>query len=159
MAWGGMHDRRGGVARGDEARFWEKVEKGDGCWMWTGCLSSAGYGRINLRGSVVYAHRFSYALAHGVKPTRGVVVMHSCDEPRCVNPAHLRLGTLADNNRDKAQKGRTVNPLTDELAARTRCPRGHPYDAENTHYSKGRSSKARRCKECIRTNWGRRSAA
>lgn len=105
---------RGTVGRRNRstiARFWSKVDRSSGrvgCWWWTGTVISKGYGWFHhspARGRV-YAHRFSWELAHG-KLSDGMAVCHSCDNPRCVNPAHLWLGTIADNNRDKLDKGRS----------------------------------------------------
>ena len=93
------------------ARFWANLTKSseaDGCWTWTGTVELHGYGRISThgRGGVVLAHRLSYELHHGpIAP--GMCVCHRCDVRTCVNPAHLFLGTLSDNQRDKIAKGRT----------------------------------------------------
>lgn len=78
----------------------------DGCWLWTGCKSSGGYGDapIMLAPSRL-AHRLSYSLLVGPIPD-GAVVRHTCDVPPCVNPAHLRVGTQAENIADKVAKGR-----------------------------------------------------
>lgn len=101
----------------DPGRFWEHVDKGDGsgCWIWTG-WKQKGYGLICIdRGTLVFAHRYSYELAHGPieghvpgDPERERVVMHTCDNPPCVNPAHLRLGTDKDNMQDMLAKGRAA---------------------------------------------------
>ena len=86
-------------------RFWEKVEKREGCWEWQAALHVKGYGRFYFRGRVVLAHRASWVLAHGDVPG-GLHVLHHCDNPRCVRPSHLWLGTNADNMRDRNEKGR-----------------------------------------------------
>lgn len=87
--------------------FWDKVERGgpDGCWPWTGRLTSKGYGEYSLRAKSIRAHRLALELS-GVEIPTGMVVMHSCDNPPCCNPAHLAVGTTADNNRDMMSKGR-----------------------------------------------------
>lgn len=82
-------------------RFWRYVVRGEGCWLWRGAVGSNGYGYLGRRG----AHRVSYELNHGPIP-RGLQVRHDCDTPLCVNPAHLRLGTVLDNARDKVERGR-----------------------------------------------------
>jgi hypothetical protein len=89
-------------------RFWEQVSKGalSECWLWTGATNSKGYGRYRRVGSPEFlAHRVSWTRAHGAIPD-GLVVCHHCDTPRCVNPAHLFLGTRSDNTQDSRKKGR-----------------------------------------------------
>lgn len=91
-------------------RFWSYVafEGDDECWLWTGCKNVCGYGRASRDGGAnVLAHRLVYELAVGEVP-EGLCVMHVCDTPACVNPAHLRLGTQNDNVADCVAKGRTA---------------------------------------------------
>lgn len=88
-------------------RFWQYVAKGDGCWLWTAGFGRRGYGKFWVNGHTVGAHRFSYEIAVGPIPD-GLFVCHSCDNPPCVNPAHLWLGDALANQRDCKAKGRTA---------------------------------------------------
>lgn len=92
-------------------RFWPKVSRADvGCWEWTGSKDRDGYGRIRIGDRPVMAHRVSYEMHHGEIPD-GAVVMHSCDNPACVRPTHLKIGSQADNITDRHLKGRTIVPV------------------------------------------------
>lgn len=86
-------------------RFWDKVKKGDHCWSWTGAATTKGYGRININGRLVLAHRLSWEMENGPVPD-GLWVLHSCDNPPCVRPSHLFLGNQSMNMLDCAAKGR-----------------------------------------------------
>ena len=88
------------------ARFWSHVNKTEGCWEWTAARTgSNNYGRFKLRGKPFTAHRLSYIIAHGPIPD-GLKVLHRCDNPACVRPDHLWLGTHQDNMDDKVRKNR-----------------------------------------------------
>lgn len=91
-------------------RFWEKVDKGDPgeCWEWQATTDTKGYGRISEDGQHVGAHRVSYRIHH--EAPGELFVCHHCDNPSCVNPEHLFLGTNADNMRDAYEKGRVTLP-------------------------------------------------
>lgn len=121
-------------------RFWGRVNKTETCWLWTGGTTTNGYGRIYLiRGGswkAVSAHRLSYELAFGRIPD-GLCVLHHCDNPPCVNPAHLYAGTMTDNNRDMNSRGRHYRHTT-------HCRRGHEWTPDSTYSWRGR----RECREC-----------
>jgi hypothetical protein len=88
-------------------RFWLKVEKLDDCWIWKGNLSRQGYGTIKDNKKSVAAHRVSWRLHNGDIPD-GMIIMHKCDNPLCVRPDHLELGTKQDNMLDMKRKGRNT---------------------------------------------------
>src|SRR5512142_227806 len=97
-----------------EQRFWTKVEKrgADDCWLWRASRNQKGYGQITLSTYAAatrrpyLAHRIAWELTFGPIPA-GLEILHRCDNPSCVNPAHLSVGTRADNMQDAAKKGRT----------------------------------------------------
>lgn len=92
--------------------FWKRTQKAEGCWFWTGCVDRDGYGQIGVNYRQLKAHRFSWELHYSAIP-EGLFVCHRCDNPSCVNPEHLFLGTNQDNTRDKVSKGR--QPIGSQL--------------------------------------------
>jgi hypothetical protein len=89
-------------------RFFAKIDIPDDendCWTWLACKNALGYGNIGLSGHILLAHRASYELLVGTIPD-GMCILHSCDNPSCVNPNHLRIGTRQDNMDDKVSRGR-----------------------------------------------------
>lgn len=91
--------------------FWSKVSmpiNQDDCWEWTGA-TRRGYGVMGAHRRSLYVHRISWWLAYGEIPD-GLFVCHKCDNPKCVNPSHLFLGTTQDNTQDKVNKGRQHRP-------------------------------------------------
>lgn len=96
-------------------RFWNKVDirKEDECWEWQGAIRN-GYGAIKIDGSVKSAHRVCATLFN--KEIEDKVVCHHCDNPSCVNPKHLFIGTQSDNMKDAVEKGRRYQPSREECA-------------------------------------------
>lgn len=110
-----------------EKRLLKHVTKTDsGCWEWTGCLTPNGYPQIAFKRRAHYAHRLSYATFVGPIPT-GAFMLHGCDNPKCINPAHLRTGNQKDNIGDAVSKKRHAfgirqgkAKLNDDLVRRIR---------------------------------------
>lgn len=94
-------------------RFWDKVKKTPGCWLWCGCKNSYGYGHFGFNGKVIGSHRLVWESRKGPIPF-GKVIMHKCDIRSCVKFSHLNLGTQKENIYDCIKKGRRgiVNKLT-----------------------------------------------
>jgi hypothetical protein len=124
------------------SRFWKYASDQPGldCWEWQGGKTAAGYGELGVgTNKTMYAHRLSYRIYRGDIP-RGLYICHACDNPGCVNPAHLFLGSDADNQRDKIQKGRSKNQR------KTYCIHGHAFDEKNTRW---RKDGGRTCRKCV----------
>lgn len=141
-----------------EERFWSKVEVGaeTECWPWTGTLTTSGYAQFSIRSANLQGHRLAYELEVGEIPP-GALLDHVCHDPglcaggtscphrRCVNPNHLKISTVAENNSARRRIHRN--------SRKTHCPRGHPYAGDNLVIEPG----GRKCRTCISTRGARRS--
>lgn len=113
------------------------------CWIWTRGKTAAGYGRI---GKDEYTHRTIWKLIHG-KFRKAFMFLHKCDNPPCIRPKHLFVGTRSDNIQDAIAKGRLRNQHT----RKSHCMRGHRFNKKNTRFSKGRNNHVWRvCRTCRR---------
>jgi hypothetical protein len=133
-----------------EERFFQKVNKTDSCWLWTGAPNSRGYGSFAVNRKTTSAHHYSYIIHKGEIPD-GLIICHTCDVPACVNPEHLWADTYSANSRDMFNKNRqgTSNRKKDG------CKKGHSFEEfEPLVYVKkqGRQigKEYRVCKECKR---------
>jgi hypothetical protein len=132
-----------------EVRFWANVLKTPKCWEWQAALNQSGYGylRVGAKSEHVMAHRYSWEMHCSAIP-QGMFVCHKCDNPKCVRPDHLFLGTQADNLRDMWQKGRqgvTEPPSAARYRAQTHCKHGHLFDEANTYRKKNGGRQCRKC--------------
>ena len=117
-------------------------EPNSGCFLWFGAQQKDGYGVVSHRGRNLLAHRAAWEVAHGAAPPRDKYVLHRCDVPWCVNPAHLYLGTQYDNMRDAVQRKRHCN------SKKTHCKRGHALAGGNLYRYTNKGRPARSCNIC-----------
>mgnify|MGYP001618256634 CR=1 FL=1 len=122
-------------------RFWSKVDMNPHhCWEWLRSTDNHGYGQFSLNRRPRKAHIVSYMLTKGEIP-KGQKVRHTCDNPPCVNPDHLILGTQYDNVRDMVTRGRHGNTI------KTHCKNNHEFTEDNTYYPPHRHG-TRDCRTC-----------
>lgn len=121
-------------------RFFSQIAPAHGgCYEWCGGKHRDGYGIFGVGERRFLTHRIAWAIANGDIPA-GMLVLHRCDNPPCINPEHLFLGTDADNARDKMLKGRCWHP--------THCPHGHSYSDPANVYTSPKGIK--NCRQCNR---------
>lgn len=127
-------------------RFFEKIEfiPFHPCWEWNGTKSN-GYASIWLNGQTRRASRLSWEIHHGRSFPVGLFALHTCDNPGCVNPDHIWIGTSSENTRDMYKKGRHPK-LVSPYANSTHCPYGHERSGSNIYWYRGH----RYCRPCNR---------
>ncbi len=125
-----------------------------GCWEWTGAYDEDGYGLMKIAGVMHRLPRVSYEMFIGPIP-KGLIVLHSCDNPPCFNPAHLEVGTHKKNRQDAFDRGRVTSDAikiacskrSKNKSTETHCRRGHEYTPQNTYIT---ATGARYCYACAR---------
>ena len=137
------------MKKSDVSRFKDKIIPQGECLIFNGFLNKAGYGRFWVNRKPLYAHRFSYMAFRGpLEP--GKVIMHSCDNPSCVNPKHLKQSSQGKNLLDCSKKGRNY------YLSKSHCPRNHPYSGDNLYITPKGHRQCRDCKKISKQKWQER---
>ena len=144
-------------------RALDKTLIGEGCWEYGGKIRTDGYGSVYIHngtraGTTALAHRVVYEGMVGPIP-EGMFLCHHCDNPKCVRPDHIFVGTDADNKADMYAKGRQASGERLPQARRTHCPQGHPYSGDNLYIRKCGRRMCRACNNARRNRSRAKSAA
>ncbi len=144
-------------------RALDKTLIGEGCWEYGGKIRTDGYGSVWIQngtkeGTTALAHRVVYEGMVGPIP-EGMYLCHHCDNPRCVRPDHIFIGTDADNKADMYAKGRHPHGETHWLSKVTHCPQGHPYSGDNLYIRNCGRRMCRACNNARRNRYRQSSAA
>lgn len=135
-----------------EARFWAKVERRgpDDCWTWLGAITTRGYGALSIH----KATHIALTLSGLPRPDKGAMALHSCDNPPCVNPNHLRWGTAFENAMDM------VNRKRHQSTRKTHCKWGHELIGDNLFIRKTGHRTCRKCQRALQAvvNFKKREA-
>lgn len=123
-----------------------------GCWLWTGCIidgTNNGYGQVSVSGKMKLVHRAYWEIINGPIP-EGLFVLHTCDNPPCINPGHLFLGAHTDNMQDMIKKGRKSKVVWNTNVMK--CKHGHQFDEKNTRITIEKGKTRRACRTCVNIN-------
>ena len=123
----------------------------NGCLVWTGC-TIRGYGQFTLHRKTYKTHRLAWSLANAQPVPEGMCILHSCDNPPCCEPSHLRPGTNAQNSADMVAKGRQGN----QNALKAECIHGHEFTESNTYMNPPGRRNCRKCGSLRMAQWYRR---
>jgi hypothetical protein len=145
------------ITKAMTVRFWAKVHKTGYCWLWTGGTARKGYGAFTVHttggNKTLVAHRFAWRVTKGRIP-RNLFVLHKCDNPPCVRPSHLWLGTQLDNIHDCIKKNRHRAAVKPESYARLEfCRRGHNLSVTGIWYKSRPPYMQRQCSRCTKLRY------
>ena len=146
-----MKTNRVNIDQGVINRFEDKIYYGlDGCWYWTHSINNKGYGCLGINKKAMLAHRVSYLIHNPDVNIDGVLICHECDNPLCVNPDHLFIGTHKENTADMISKGRSM--LIFNSRRNGMCKQGHALDHPNIYTYRYVTGDKIVCKICHKNN-------